>query len=55
MQYIVGGMVTFLEANNVPELLTFYKKNQFKQFNVRYKGKEYSHKLIQFLRLIKNT
>ena len=54
MQYIGGGMVTFLEANNEAKLLEFYTGNGFKKFDVRQttSGNKEPHELIQLLRLL---
>ena len=53
-KYMLGGMVTFLEAENEEKLLTFYHNNHFSQFDTRQtaSGTDESHKLIQLLRLI---
>ena len=54
LQYQVGGMVVFLEANNEDKLLSFYGKNRFQPFDRRTterKNKE-PHELIQLLRLL---
>lgn len=34
-QYMLGGMVTFLEAENEERLLAFYRDNRFSQFDAR--------------------
>ncbi len=34
-QYMFGGMVTFLEAENEEKLLSFYRDNLFSQFDTR--------------------
>lgn len=54
MQYICGGMVVFLEANNDETLLSFYKENGFQQFDIRQSlsAKRESHELIQMLKLL---
>jgi hypothetical protein len=53
MQYMGGGMVTFLEADNKERLLSFYQTNRFQPFDTRQtKGTEEQHELIQFLRLL---
>lgn len=55
MQYIVGGMVTFLEAENNEKLLAFYQANCFHTFSTRQTStgrKEKSHELVQLLRLL---
>ena len=54
LQYAVGGMVTFLEAEEKEKLLEFYYKNGFREFDVKtiedFEGN--SHKLVQLLRTI---
>ena len=54
MQYMGGGMVVFLEANNEEKLLSFYQDNKFRQFDTRQTvSKEAEpHELIQLLRLL---
>jgi hypothetical protein len=53
IQYLGGGVVTFLEAENKNELISFYIKNSFSKFDTRQtKGTEEQHELIQFLRLL---
>ena len=53
-QYMFGGMVTFLEAENEEKLLSFYRDNRFSQFDTRQaiSDTDESHKLIQLLRLL---
>ena len=34
-QYMLGGMVTFLETENEEKLLSFYRNNRFLQFDTR--------------------
>lgn len=53
-QYMFGGMVTFLEAENEEKLLSFYHNNRFSQFDTRQISSDMdeSHELIQFLRLL---
>ena len=53
-QYMFGGMVTFLEAENEEKLSSFYRNNRFSQFDIRQttSDKDESHELIQFLRLL---
>ncbi len=56
LQYMAGGMVIFLEAENNQKLIHFYEvENGFKQFDVR-EAKSYqneqSHQLIQLLRVM---
>ncbi len=54
MQYLGGGMVTFLEAENEEKLLAFYRDNRFSQFDTRQTVSDTggSHELIQLLRLL---
>ena len=53
-QYMFGGMVTFLEAENEEKLLSFYRNNRFSQFDTRQTASdaEESHELVQLLRLL---
>ena len=53
-QYMFGGMVTFLEAENEEKLLSFYHDNRFSQFDTRQTASdtEESHELVQLLRLL---
>ncbi len=53
-QYMLGGMVTFLEAENEEKLLAFYHDNRFSQFDIRQtaSGTDEAHKLVQLLRLL---
>ena len=53
-QYSLGGMVTFLEAENEEKLLSFYRDNRFSQFDTRQvaSGMGESHELVQLLRLL---
>lgn len=53
-QYMLGGMVTFLEAENEEKLLSFYCDNRFSQFDTRQTASDTdeSHELIQLLRLL---
>ena len=55
MQYIGGGMVMFLEAENSPQLMKFYKEqNGFKQFDIReaVNKENIAHTYIQLLKII---
>lgn len=54
MQYMGGGMVVFLEANDEEKLLAFYQDNKFRQFDTRLTVSvpEDQHELIQLLRLL---
>lgn len=53
-QYMLGGIVTFLEAENAEKLLSFYRNNRFSQFDTRQiaSDAEKSHELVQLLRLL---
>ena len=53
-QYMFGGMVTFLEAENEEKLLSFYRDNRFSQFDTRQTASdaEEAHELVQLLRLL---
>ena len=53
-QYMFGGMVTFLEAENEEKLLSFYRNNRFSQFDTRQTASDAdeSHELVQLLRLL---
>lgn len=55
LQYMVGGMVIFLEAENEEKLIHFYEeKNGFKRFDTKEvkSGTEGAHTLIQFLKVL---
>ena len=54
IQYLGGGVVTFLEAENEEKLLSFYRENRFSQFDTRQttSDAEESHELVQLLRLL---
>jgi hypothetical protein len=54
IQYMGGGMVTFLEADNKERLLSFYQANRFQAFDTRQTSpvSEKSHELVQLLRLL---
>lgn len=53
-QYLGGGMVTFLEAENEEKLLSFYRDNRFSQFDTRHttSNTDEPHELVQLLRLL---
>ena len=53
-QYMFGGMVTFLEAENEEKLLSFYRDNRFSQFDTRQTSSDTdeAHELVQLLRLL---
>ena len=54
IQYLGGGVVTFLEAENEEKLLSFYRDNRFSQFDTRQTAldTDESHELVQPLRLL---
>ena len=54
IQYLGGGIVTFLEAEKEEKLLSFYRDNRFSQFDTRQTASdaEESHELVQLLRLL---
>ncbi len=54
IQYMGGGMVVFLEANDEESLLSFYRDNKFRQFDTRQTATdlEESYELVQLLRLL---
>ena len=54
IQYLGGGVVTFLEAENEEKLLSFYRDNRFSQFDTRQttSDADESHELVQLLRLL---
>lgn len=55
IQYMAGGMVVFLEAENEEKLIQFYeRKNGFKRFDTKEikVGTEEEHALIQFLKVL---
>ena len=54
VQYMLGGMVAFLEAENEEKLLSFYRDNRFSQFDTRQttSSKDEPHELVQLLRLL---
>lgn len=55
LQYMAGGMVVFLEAENEEKLIKFYEeKNGFKRFDIKEikLGVENAHTLIQFLKVL---
>ncbi len=53
-QYMLGGIVTFLEAENAEKLLSFYRDNRFSRFDTRQtvSDTDESHELVQLLRLL---
>ena len=54
IQYLGGGMVTFLEAENEEKLISFYHDNRFSQFDTRQTASDTDelHELVQLLRLL---
>ena len=54
IQYLGGGIVTFLEAENEEKLLSFYRNNRFSQFDTRQTATttDEPHELVQLLRLL---
>ena len=54
IQYMGGGIVTFLEAENEEKLLSFYRDNRFSQFDTRQTATDIneSHELVQLLRML---
>ncbi|MCR2047605.1 GNAT family acetyltransferase [Acetatifactor muris] len=54
IQYLGGGVVTFLEAENKEKLLSFYRYNRFSLFDTRQNASDTdeSHELVQLLRLL---
>lgn len=54
IQYMGGGMVTFLEAENEEKLLSFYRNNRFSQFDTRQTTSitDEPHEFVQLLRLL---
>ena len=54
IQYLGGGMVTFLEAENEEKLLSFYYNNRFSQFDTRQTATDTDelHELVQLLRIL---
>ena len=54
IQYLGGGVVTFLEAENEEKLLSFYRDNRFSRFDTRQtpSDTDEAHELVQLLRLL---
>ncbi len=54
VQYMLGGMVVFLEVENEEKLLSFYRNNRFSQFDTRQttSSEDEPHELVQLLRLL---
>lgn len=54
LQYMAGGMVVFLEAENEEKLLDFYEANGFKRFDTKEtkSGTEGTHTLVQLLKVL---
>ena len=54
LQYQVGGMVAFVEADDNEKLLSFYENYGFKRFDTRQttSSEDEPHELVQLLRLL---
>lgn len=53
IQYMAGGMVVFLEAEDNPKLMEFYEvQNGFHRFDVRKTKSDEPHDLIQLLKVL---
>lgn len=52
IKYFLGGVIVFLECENVVALMDFYMRNGFKYFASRITSGENPHKLNQLLKLI---
>lgn len=55
LQFMAGGMVVFLEAENHSKLLNFYDtENGFKEFEIKevYRGENETHTLVQMLKIL---
>ena len=52
IKYLLGGVIVFLECENVVALMDFYMRNGFKYFASRITSGENPHKLNQLLKLI---
>ncbi len=52
VQYEIGGMVSFVEADNNEKLLSFYENCGYKRFATRQTSSDEPHELIQLLKLI---
>lgn len=53
IQHLIGGVVTFLEAEGEEKLMSFYRNNQFREFDVRHSKTDKNHReLFQLLRLL---
>ena len=51
IQYDIGGSIVFVEAEDIPELLDFYTRNNFRVFGER--DSEDEGRLIQYVRAVK--
>ena len=52
MQYMVGGLVVFLESVNAEKLIDFYERNGLKRFATKKMKKNEQSSLIQMLTLL---
>ena len=54
LQYQAGGMVVFLEANDIDKLISFYQTNKFQPFDKRAVDRKdwEPHEFVQLLRLL---
>jgi len=52
-QYLLGGVIEFLECEDNKALVEFYERNGFMLFNSRFTQGEKSHKLNQLVKVIK--
>lgn len=54
IQYLSGGILTFLETEKREKLLSFYRNNSFSKFDTRQTSSdsENQHELVQLLRLL---
>lgn len=53
VQYLLGGIVVFLEAEENEKLLTFYEvENHFTKFNIREASSRKSCRLVQMLKTL---
>lgn len=50
IQYMAGGVITFLECENKQKLLNFYHSNDFKEISIR--NTKEDKNLVQLYKLI---